>query len=371
MFWRKVGEPICVLRRAETRSLFVELQNTSQLTWNPDQFELSVLQTGRLAIDSAKIQLPHEIGEGERARIAFELTAPVQAGKYRFTLQPRWQNGKLKKAQPIDFLVEVEPARLTGKLVEQPDLLALARGDSQKVVFGYRNTGNVVWNSENTILQSLPATPSALATSDWISPVQPTRLREVAVLPNETGHFEFTVVRSTANSRNESFVPFVRGLGRIRGAAAKVKFTDAPAVVEEVSEVLKTAETEIAAPSSTERGPMIRIRLSFRSDRVEIGGGEFALKNSTGTEIFRGTFADFEKVKLADGEFFRAEPLGSTILEIPNWAHHPRWTDKINDNKFRGVLEIRRLGDELRRDQRAATRRLFARSGRAAADRPR
>lgn len=329
----------------ETRSLFITLQNTSQLVWNPDQFELNILQAGGLAFDSDAIKLSREIGEGERARIDFELTAPVRAGKYRFTLQPRWQNGKLKKAQPIDFLVEVESARLTGKLVEKPDPLELARGDSQKIVFGYQNTGNVIWNSESTILQSLPAEPSALATSDWISTVQPARLREAIVRPNETGHFEFTVQRPVdAGSSIESFVPFVRGLGRIRGAAAKVQFADLPA---EVIEVQQTQKVETDLSDSANRGPTIRIRLSFRSDRIEIGGGEFALKNADGAEIFVGTFADFEKVKITDGEFFRVEPRGDTILEIPNWAHHPGWSDMLNDNKFRGVLEIRRLGDEL------------------------
>jgi stage II sporulation protein D len=89
------------------------------------------------------------------------------------------------------------------------------------------------------------------------------------------------------------------------------------------------------------------VRLSYSGDTVGIGGGSLRLTDAKGKELFRGSFVDFALSKLREGEAYRVEPVGSTILEVASWAHHPGWTTEVNDNRFRGVLEVRRYGGEL------------------------
>jgi peptidoglycan hydrolase-like amidase len=91
--------------------------------------------------------------------------------------------------------------------------------------------------------------------------------------------------------------------------------------------------------------PMIRIKLGFVSPEIEIGGGDFAIEQFEKT-LFRGSFADFSVSKLKEGEYFRIFPEGEAILEIPNWSR-PNWNGSQNYNKFRGILEVRREGENL------------------------
>jgi hypothetical protein len=240
--------------------------------------------------------------------------------------------------EPIDFLLEVNSPRLTGELVENPESLILANGESEKVVFKYKNTGNVIWNNRDVVFQTLPAEVSPFSTASWISPIRPTGMTELSVAPGEVGTFEFTVQKSTDASREiQEFTPIIRGLGRIRGRSAKVEIQNSNLVA---------AEKEIAATADSNSGEsLIRIKLGFESPRVEIGGGGFAIEQF-GEVIFRGNFADFEIVDFADGEYFRIFPEDDTVLEIPNFTKS-NWNGSQNYNKYRGVLEVRRVNDTL------------------------
>lgn len=320
----------------ETKNLFLEFKNTSQVDWNSDQFELAIIQNSGVRIDSKNLVLPNEVARNANIRIEFPLIAPVKAGKYLLILQPRWQNGKVKEMKPIDFLLEVNSPRLTGELIEKPELLILNNGESEKVVFKYKNTGNVVWNNRDIVFQTLPAEVSPFSTQNWISPTRPTGLKEISVQPGEIGTFEFTVQKSTEASKEiQVFTPTVRGLGRIRGRAAEVEIHNANLAVESFS------QKEISNPGE----PLIRIKLSFESDRIEVGGGGFAIEQF-GEVVFRGNFADFKVTDFAENEYLRVFPEDETILEIPNF-NNPNWNGTLNYNKFRGVLEIRRVGGSM------------------------
>ncbi|MFH1375879.1 MAG: N-acetylmuramoyl-L-alanine amidase, partial [Patescibacteria group bacterium] len=212
----------------ETRELSLSFLNTSQVDWNADQFELEVLQNSGVAISRQSLRLPDKVSENEQVRIGFNVTAPVRQGKYRFTLRPKWENGKVKTLKPVDFLIEVNPPRLTGELSPKPETLTLANGGEEKISLTYKNTGNVTWQQSDVILQRLPARASALVAGNWLSSLQPAKLKEDSVQPGAVGHFEFTVRKNSESSREiESFVPIVRGLGRIRGPAAKIEVQNA------------------------------------------------------------------------------------------------------------------------------------------------
>ena len=346
----------------ETRELSLSFLNTSQVDWSANQFDLELLQNSGVALDRNSLRLPQVVKENEQIRIAFNVTAPVRQGKYRFALRPKWENGKVKTLKPVDFLIEVNPPRLTGKLSPKPETLTLANGSEEMLSLAYKNTGNVTWQQSDVILQRLPARESALAAPDWLSPLQPAKLKENSVAPGEIGHFEFTVRKNSESSREvESFVPIVRGLGRIRGPAAKIEVQNANLIIAQANNLKSSvtisgnpafakapsyAEASAGKPAGKSKGPLIRIKLSFESDRIDIGGGTFNIEQF-GQTLFTGTFADFQVSKMEDDEYFRVYPVSDTILEIPNWYNHPGWTSEISDNRFRGILEIRRSGDKL------------------------
>ncbi|MFH0834436.1 MAG: N-acetylmuramoyl-L-alanine amidase, partial [Patescibacteria group bacterium] len=337
----------------ETKNLSIEFRNTSQIDWNPDYFELKILKNEGVKVDNSQLKLPSKVAKNAVVKIEFPITASNKAGKYLFTLQPRWVSGKIKEMAPVDFSIEVSPPRLMGEVVSQTQNLNLAQGETAEIAIKLKNTGNVVWNSRDVLLQTLPAEPSKLATKTWVSSTQPAKLVETSVAAGETGTFRFTIQKSSdAAFESLRVVPMLRGLGRIRGKEITLEIRSAQ--IEgleslEGSEGSKSSEdseiqnSEPATQNSSE--PNIRIKLGFESPKISIGGGSFAIQQF-GKTLFQGSFADFSTAKLQDGEFVRVVPDQGTILEIPNFSQ-PNWNGKVNYNKYRGILEVRRMGDTL------------------------
>ena len=344
---------------AATSEFFVKLKNTSQFIWDSTKFSLELLQNSGVSIKADALKLTSPVAINGEATISFPLTAAAQAGKYRFSLRPRYEDGKAKTGDMIDFAVEVNSPSLTGNLKTNPIVATLNKGETQQVTIAYLNTGNVTWNQKDVVFQRLPANASSFVADSWLSALQPAVLAETIVKPNEVGHFTFTIQKNTAALKEtESFAPMVKGLGRIRGSAATITLQTS-SVASTPTESASASTTAIARPEAlsssllaasattstdTSKGPTIRIRLSFVSDEIDIGGGKFQIQKDSKV-LFTGSFADFQKSKLKDGDFYRIVPVGNTILEIPNWQRNT--SAKYNYNKFRGILEIRRIGEEL------------------------
>ncbi len=363
----------------ETKNLSLEFRNTSQVDWTPDAFELKILTNEGAKIGTGNLKLPNKVAQNAVVKVEFPVTASTQAGKYLLTLQPRWTAGKIKEMTPIDFLVEVNPPRLTGELITPAPTFALAKGATAEVELKFKNTGNVTWNARDVLLQNLPAEPSSFATSSWLSATQPAKLIETSVAPGSIGTFRFVIKKSSdASLENLCVAPMLRGLGRIRGKEINIavrkpdsqntansqnstsSVSSAQPETSASSGVSTSSESSASAANSTSStepaaatpvvtdasaGPAIRIKLGLESTKITIGGGPFAIEQF-GKTLFRGSFADFSLDKLQDGQYVRVLPEGDTILEVPSWWH-PNWNGKINYNKFRGILEVRRMGDTL------------------------
>jgi len=221
-----------------------------------------------------------------------------------------------------------------------------------------------VWNSRDVILQTLPAKASLFVSKNWISPLQPAKLKEEIVKPGEIGSFEFTIRKnSKASHEIQTLVPMVRGLGRIRGRSVKLKVEskkfevqsdesendekqDTQISAEEIQDSSPKANQPVAEESKVESSiTPIRIKLGFVSPRIEVGGGSFQIRQLDKT-LFQGSFADFESTKMQEGEYFRLIPAENVFLEIPNWERKS-WNGALNYNKFRGIIEIRKEGENL------------------------
>lgn len=265
---------------------------------------------------------------------------------------------ELQKVKAVADAAAVAP-QITAELLTPEVATELATGETGRLTVTLKNTGNRVWSQAEMSLQRLPARPSRLATATWPSPISPANLREDKVAPGELGHFDVPVAAVPARV-TEQFTPILKGVGRVRSQSVVLSVSPKKTAADTASTAVSTATLAPAAapatpavaaaattPPPAAKMPNIRIRLGFASDRVEIGGGNLRLLDAAGAEKFRGTFVDFAASKLADGQFFRVEPVGDTILQITNWQHTPAWNPKINDNRYRGALEIRKLGTQL------------------------
>ncbi|MFA6992518.1 MAG: SpoIID/LytB domain-containing protein [Candidatus Gracilibacteria bacterium] len=101
------------------------------------------------------------------------------------------------------------------------------------------------------------------------------------------------------------------------------------------------------------KGPDLRVKLSFSGD-PEISGNGFFKAYSKDKLI--GSFSGGDKVKISYGTKYQIEfdgkikysadeitfaPEDGTILRIENFEHRPGWAPELNDNEYRGKLEVR------------------------------
>jgi len=376
-------------RPGESKELFVEIKNTSQLTWNADHFSLLEVRNQGVTWDKAAAVLTRDVAPGERVRIPIHVTAPPRGGRLVLSLRPRWTNGRTRTIQPINFPITVRSPELTAEIVDAPLKIWMAEGGETSVTIAYRNTGTFDWTNTGDHPVRLGTYQPQDRTSDiyhasWQAPTRPATLTEAVVQPDEIGHFTFLIQKNASGRQDEYFAPVMDGVGWMvqdpvrlivlpsrsgstRVEQAKVNtevelvassplpaspsrgeelVAPEPAPVEIVAPEPPASGEAVIAPAPAAGGPDIRIRLSFSGQQVDIGG-DLIIKNMNGHEVFRGGYADFHAVKMKNGQFYRVEPVGGTILEIANWAHHPGWTDTINDNKYRGIIEIRKLNGEL------------------------
>lgn len=267
----------------------------------------------------------------------------------------------------------------SGQVVSQPGPITLADGNQSSVKLTFKNTGSEPWvfgnrSSPRLALRSENLTNSKLTVpASWPLGTQPkVTISTSRVQPGETVTFSFSVQKNAPGRVREGFALAIPGQGWVTDigyvdivpdkkvaanpapvASQQIQKLDSPAVsaaapAESVLVAHHDSGVSHAAASIPADGPTIRIRLGFVSDRVEIGGGTFSLQDTAGKELFRGNFATFDAARLTDNQAYRLVPDSGVILRVENWNHAPAWNPKLNDNAYRGILEIRKLDGTLR-----------------------
>jgi hypothetical protein len=379
---------------------WVQLKNTSNFTWQARGENRVYL--GMLPADATKnyfgeskelAVLDVDTPPGQTARFILNLRAPEKAGRYYLKFAPAVDNFGYLPDYGMQFHITVRSSgistvesrtsvRLAAGLIDAPNKVTLARGETTEITIAYKNTGNLSWKNsgENSVKLGTyqpKDRKSGVYDASWQAATRPAVLTETEVAPGEVGHFTFRIAKKNVGREDEYFAPVMEAVGWMTQQPVKIMVLEGRqqavssnkevldneqragsiiarpesfANVESAPPVKTQIQSEAVIPAnyaSSDKGPLIRIRLSFSNSKVGIGGGPLVLKNSAAKVIFDGAFVDFIKAKLKEGEYYRVEPRGSTILEVANWAHQPGWSEIINDNRFRGALEVWKLNGEL------------------------
>lgn len=398
----------------ETKSIFVTLKNTSQMTWRNQEFTFEAVRSGAITFDPTKITLGGEVKPGGTERIGIPLTAPTRGGKIALSLRPKVVTPKVRLAEDvIDFQIEVESPRLTAELMSTPARVWLPDGGSTQVTITYRNTGNFVWTREGKSPVRLAVYPdgreSGVRDSSWPNTKQSALLTEAEVRPGALAHFTFTIRKQGTGRSDEMFLPVMDGVGRLGNNFARISVMAGEQKIEEWKKsdlsqnakfkmqnvkhdiknevdylsrqtptpmaglskesgdvLLASADNSVipmkigiqtanknnlvvaqAKTNNTQNAPvvspLIRIKLSFTGERVELAGKAKVLDES-GREVSRGDFVSLTAKDFTAATVRRVVPENGVILTITNWRHNPGWSTKVNDNRYRGTIELRVSG---------------------------
>jgi hypothetical protein len=238
------------------------------------------------------------------------------------------------------------------KLIQSHQTIVLGGGSKVNFIVGFKNIGANNWETSgaNTIKICVSGTTATEPFRDlsWLSNNCPTVVSGTT-LPGQIGYFSFPLAGNLGGDFNQNFV-LMNNDKTITGGEVTLPI-----------KISGTVEAPIIAPSEPvlESEPSIRIGLYSTTDSVGLRANTaFEVRDSADNLIFSVpgsvmvyasyNFGTSQYAVNLNGElrsnlsylkFISSDP--NTIFEITNYENRPAWNTSLNDNKFRGNLELR------------------------------
>ncbi len=280
----------------------------------------------------------------------FALQAPSAPGEYleNFGLVAEnltWITGGYIS---IPITVVLPPPAYRAELAGQShDELAMSPGEVTTFWADFENTGTATWSNTGNNFIALNVTDpagrqSAFQNENWNEYYyRPTRLDTDTVAPGETGRFKFTLVAPLQPGEySEAFGLVAENLTWMEGGVFNLPITVQKTTVDELP---NEPEVRIGLYDTTNK-----VVLAADSDfRIINGAGRVLVSLSADTNVTVTYSNNKYTVKYGDttktsSSYIRLVPQSQQgIVEIVNYENHPAWNPDLNDNCFRGKVEVR------------------------------
>ena len=360
----------------ERQFVRLDMINRGDLPWDSSTVETTLLGRGMKVFK--RMILPQEsIKPGETMRIGFWVEAPLEAGQHTIYLRARF-NGKPIRGAVAQYVVEVpEPVLRAGRVAQSASVVNIPPRKETQLTVSFKNTGNVVWKKKGANAVHLGTSEPhdresrLYVEGDWIDLFRAAELEEEEVMPGDTGTFRFKVKSDFLGRYNEKFQLVMERVGWITGANVSWRVnvsSDAPSPSSNSEPLIPTvaASTTTKKQTATADSPVavvpiedekpFRVRLSHDASIATLTANTAFLvlndKNqaifnlSAGKEVSVRRVASAFQVKVGDitknAVHVRVVPKENNgVVEILSMERRPAWNESLNDNRFRGVIEMR------------------------------
>ncbi|MBU1074506.1 hypothetical protein KJ705_00295 [Patescibacteria group bacterium] len=324
---------------------FVALNNTNPPGRNSDFRDIFWPNYYRPTVMKTPIVEP-----GETGLFRFALTAPQEEGIYAEKLglvaeHLTWIDGgdleiTMRVGNPLPHFSAKKTAQSHNEIDIEP-------GNAITVWVEFENTGSQNWDPDSNHFVALNVNnpvgrESVFRHEFWPAHYRPTVMKDGLVSTGEKVRFEFALqAPDTVGSYTEDFGLVAENLTWIQGGTVEITINVAyePEPVAEI-----------------EGEPDVRIGLYPTSSEVTLSAnGDYEIRNTENTLLGSYNQGEVSTIEYENGIYslsiqestinstlpLRAVPKSSeTILEITNYEHRPEWDESLNDNLFRGILEI-------------------------------
>ncbi len=342
--------PDAVLTNEQFR-FFIDIRNTGNVTWYNDQGDWNeiTLGTSKPQDRESAFKVNHkerlgflrdkEVRPGEIGRFYFNLKSPSIAGDYTEYFTPVIDQIRWLQDKNMHFSVKVGNPNFRFRIpyLKQKNIQITAN-TIKEIKLSFKNISNFVWEKEKIKFKVSKLSDGI----DILDPDTEKKITEIEIDENVGAqdiidiYFKIKVKKDAEPLNQIKVTPNYGG----------IEVYSVPMWVH-VAKKDYNNESTIYDSGDKNKAEQIRVKLSFDMDSVVIGGdGYFDVTDLEGNPIFdnvkkdvKVTLQDIAKQNTVTG--MRFIPQKDTILEIKNWDHQPAWSDKINDNKYRGILEIR------------------------------
>lgn len=353
---------------------------------------------------TAAARMTKRVEPGHIGTVEFILEAPRLPGTYRerFSLAI---DGMSKKTAPLELVVTVAPtvsvARSAAhvsavRLIQSGSSLTVARDAKAVFRIGFKNTGTSAWSAKDAlVLRSRAAKESYLADESWASGTIVAPITDV-VQPGELLIVPFIIHAPRITGTFTERFSLYQGIMPLDGTYADITLTVANPLRAQLasatpSQVIDTLSGEAAAADMgagnaaqtdsvhtvivrpgvisdiQEKEPRIRAGLFSTQDPIVVTANKpFAITDNIGTVVMNEAAQSLvtiafdsaaQSFTVRDASATSTVPLfvrlsgsvkapdGSddqdTVFEIQSYQHRPSWNQSLNDNLFRGVIEVR------------------------------
>ncbi|MDD5040191.1 MAG: SpoIID/LytB domain-containing protein [Patescibacteria group bacterium] len=349
---------LITLNPGQALTVWVDFLNTGTATWyrNGDHFiALNVAgPAGRESPFQHKFWneyyyrptrlLQDEVKPGEIGRFRFALQAPEQVATYFEEFSLVAENLLWIPGGSVHFTIGVGQsakgvpyyrAAVAGK--SKGGTITADPGVSFTFWVDFKNTGSKTWyNAGDHFIALNVADPigrvSEFKHDYWNEYYyRPARLMQQRVLPGETGRFQFALKAPTVEAYyTEKFALVAENLLWIPGGNVTLKF--------------KIGDPPQQTPVEPITGePTVRIGLYTTTETVTVtANGAYSVVTPADGKQTAKKADVITNIAVNESTYTRIVPDDpNTIVEITSYQHSPGWNSTLNDNTFRGNVEVR------------------------------
>lgn len=343
------------MEKGEELETWVKLKNTGNITWTKGGENTVVLGADHPRDRTSKLVSPqssrmgyleeNEVKPGDIGTFALKIKAPNESGYFKEYFTPVVEGKTWMQDSGMYFETTVFSDIGIAELVGQTSAKDWKRGESYVIWAELRNIGNTTWLKDDMSLSFIRSKNLEISGSE---------LAVTSVKPGETAMIRFVVT-----VKNEE------ALGA-RAIMLRPKLKDKQIYAKPIYfyyNVLpgqNIVSNSGSSQSTTSSSKSIRIKLGFSGIPEIAGSGAFEVHGAEG-KIADISSTQTVKVNELNGKYqvsidavnsikngpIRFIPKTGTILQIKNYNHAPAWNPALNDNEYRGVLEVQTVDTKL------------------------
>ncbi|MFA6511826.1 MAG: SpoIID/LytB domain-containing protein [Patescibacteria group bacterium] len=286
------------------------------------------------------------VAPGETGTFRFAVLAPDAPGRYTESFALVAENLEWISGGEVTFTMVVNNPYKAKKLSSTTRVVQIDPGKAMTLELQFQNTGTKTWTRNGNRFVAMNVTDpagrnSAFRHEFWNEhSYRPTRLMEPSVAPGETGTFRFAVLApETEGLYTESFGLVAEDYAWIEGGNATYSFQ------------VGDPKIDIEAIGD----PKIRVGLTSTLDPIVVAGSS-ATDVYIGKKKFMQAAADakitleprgqeltvsIDKKTTTTKETVRMVATNNGVISVLSYENRPGWNTALNDNTFRGVIEVR------------------------------
>lgn len=239
------------------------------------------------------------------------------------------------------------------KLIQSSTAVALPGGGENKFIIGFKNVGQATWQTTGDSAVKICVLPSVATESfrgvNWLATDCPAAISGETP-PGQIGYFNFSLVGNLPGTFKPTFAMLAGGVA-VGGGAAVLPIiisgtTEVPAIPPAVLEEEPEESVIRVGLYNTATAETIRADKAFEVRDAEDNliftvpaGSTVTAEFNFMAKTYTATFSGEKKSGLSYLRFLHGDR--NTIFEIMSFENLLSWNKAINNNKFRGNLELR------------------------------